>query len=109
MKLEGKSLYPLLAAGTASAFDCTPQAFEKCLPSTASVTFAHSVAAGSTFNIPAGDIAYPTSPTNLDALCAVEVKVVSSNSSAYSFGLFLPEDWNNRFLFVASIHIYELH
>lgn len=85
----------------ASGFDCTPTAFGQHLPENAQVKFTRTVAEGGTFEAPIGDIAYPTSPTNLSALCAAEVKVDLSNTS-YSFGIFLPDDWNNRFLAVGN-------
>ncbi|KAJ9404562.1 hypothetical protein DTO045G8_7635 [Paecilomyces variotii] len=52
--------------------------------------------------VPSSDIGFPTSPTNLPALCALEVKVPSTTNSSYSFGLFLPDDWNGRFLAVGN-------
>lgn len=101
-----KSLFSVLlgvAASTttvvsATTLDCDADAFAPYLPTKASITFATRVANNGTFKVPTGDIAYPTSPTNMQALCAIEVKVESSNSSAYSFGLFLPKEWNKRFL-----------
>ncbi|EMC93577.1 hypothetical protein BAUCODRAFT_245995 [Baudoinia panamericana UAMH 10762] len=85
----------------AAAFNCTPSAFQSILPSNASVAYAYTLAAGSTFNV-GYDIAYPTSPQKLPALCAVQINVTSSPSSAFSFGLFLPVNWNNRFLAVGN-------
>lgn len=101
MKFSEQSLIPLLAAGSASAFNCTPAAFEAVLPENASVVLTRTLPANSTFTVSAGDVAYPTSPTGLNALCAVQVKVQSSNISAYDFGLFLPTEWNERFLYVS--------
>ncbi|KAK6384099.1 hypothetical protein LTR65_009858 [Meristemomyces frigidus] len=103
-------LHPLLplfistATATATSFACTPSAFTAILPPHASVAFTQSLPANSTFQVPAGDIAYPTSPTQLRALCAVQINVTSSASSAFSFGLFLPEpgEWNERFLAVGN-------
>ena len=86
----------------AAAFDCTPAAFKAILPSNATVLLAQSLQDGSTFQVPSGDIAYPVSPTQLRALCAVQINVTSSSSSAFSFGLFLPQDWNERFLAVGN-------
>ncbi|OTA95518.1 hypothetical protein M434DRAFT_20233 [Hypoxylon sp. CO27-5] len=37
-------------------------------------------------------------PTDLPELCAVEVNVTSSELSSYTFALFLPSNWNSRFL-----------
>ena len=89
-------------APLATAFSCTPSAFQAILPSNATVKFARSLEDDSTFHIPAGDIAYPVSPTHLRALCAVQINVTSSPSSAFSFGLFLPDEWNDRFLAVGN-------
>lgn len=105
MKISEALLYPSFAFGAVTAFNCTPSAFQSILPSNASVTFAYALPANSTFVVPSGDIAYPTSPTELDALCAVEVKMQSSNSSAFSFGLFLPTQWNKRYLYVNSVRL----
>ncbi|KAI0128220.1 tannase and feruloyl esterase [Hypoxylon sp. NC0597] len=40
----------------------------------------------------------PLLSTGLPELCAVEVNVTSSESSSYTFALFLPSKWNSRFL-----------
>ncbi|KAI1333623.1 tannase and feruloyl esterase [Xylariaceae sp. FL0016] len=50
----------------------------------------------------ANDIAYPTNATHLPALCVALVNVTSSPTSSYTFGLFLPDDWNSRFLAVGN-------
>ena len=92
------SLTPALFLPFSYAFDCTPSAFQPHLPKDASVAYARTISEGGTFEVPAGDIAYPTSPTGLPALCAIQVNV----SSTYSFGLFLPQEWNNRFLAVGN-------
>lgn len=85
-----------------SAFECKPSAFEAHLPSNARVAYTRDLPYNSTFEVPLSDIAYPISPQGLKALCAVQVNVTSSPTSAFSFGLFLPEDWNNRFLAVGN-------
>ncbi|KAI1124671.1 Tannase/feruloyl esterase [Nemania abortiva] len=46
-----------------------------------------------------GNIGYPTDPTDLPVLCAVILNNVTAN---YRFGMFLPDDWNSRFLTVGS-------
>jgi len=101
MKLLTSTALLALSAG-AVALDCSPSAIAPLLPSNARLAYATPVAQGGTFNVPASDIAYPTSPTNLQSLCAIQVNVTSSNSSAYSFGLFLPQNWNERFLAVGN-------
>ncbi len=50
----------------------------------------------------AADIAYPINATNLTALCAAIVNVTSSATSSFTFGLFLPESWNQRFIAVGN-------
>ena len=102
MKLNRIPLWGPLIAVAATAFECTPSAFQAILPANATVTFARSLSANSTFVVPLGDIAYPKSPTQLQALCAVQIKVPSSPTSAFSLGLFLPQDWNERFLAVGN-------
>ena len=101
MKLSSIPLLVSLAA-SAAAYECSSSAIQAFLPSNATVTFTRTVSANSTFVVPVGDIAYPTSPSQLQALCAVQIKVVSSNISAFSFGLFLPQEWNERFLAVGN-------
>jgi feruloyl esterase len=81
----------------ASAFDRRPSAFNKILGSNSSVVFASLLPENSTFQVPPGDIAFPSSPAGLHALCALEVEAADSNAP-YSFGLFLPKAWNGRFL-----------
>lgn len=93
LPLVGLSLLPI-----AYAFDCTPSAFSAILPANATVVSATKVAQGATFTVPKRDIAYPTAPSKLNAACAVEINVTSSSTSAYGFGIFLPDNWNDRFL-----------
>lgn len=80
-----------------SAFDCTPSAFNKILGSNPSVVFASLLPENSTFQVPPEDIAFPSSPVGLRALCALEI-TVADPKAPYSFGLFLPKSWNGRFL-----------
>ncbi|KAF2859141.1 putative ferulic acid Esterase/Feruloyl esterase [Piedraia hortae CBS 480.64] len=82
--------------------NCSVEAFRAFLPFNTVVNWAHNVAANTTFQVPPGDLPYPVSPTGLRSLCAVEITVPSSSSSAYSFGLFLPNEWNDRFLAVGN-------
>lgn len=89
---------PVLFLPSSFASDCAPTAFQQHLPGNAHVEFTRTISEGGSFEVPTGDIAYPTSPTSLKALCAVEVNVTLSESSSHSFELFLPNDWNSRFL-----------
>ncbi|KXS95140.1 hypothetical protein AC578_5115 [Pseudocercospora eumusae] len=92
----------LLAASVAHAFDCSSQAIQAYLPSNATIESATWVPDNGTFNVSPSNIAYPVSPTGLRALCAIEVCVTSSPTSSFNFGLFLPNDWNRRFLAVGN-------
>ncbi|KAF2638537.1 feruloyl esterase B precursor [Massarina eburnea CBS 473.64] len=84
--------------GAVRALECSPSAFQAALPQNASVNFAYQVKANETFQVPAGDLGYPTSPTGLPSLCAVSIQVQSLGNSTYGFGLYLPDNWNGRFL-----------
>jgi len=46
--------------------------------------------------------AYPILPANLPELCSLTVNVTTSPTSFYRFGLFLPTEWNSRFLAVGN-------
>jgi feruloyl esterase len=81
---------------------CSAEAIQALLPSNAVVEAVEKVTAGAEYGEGAGDVAYPTNPTDLPALCAVTVNVTSSSTSAYRFGLFLPDEWNSRFLAVGN-------
>ncbi|OJD34254.1 ferulic acid esterase feruloyl esterase [Diplodia corticola] len=84
------------------ALDCSTAALQAALPSNATVLSAVPVAGNGTYGQGAADLPYPTNPTNLPALCAVYVNVTSSSSSSFRFGLFLPTEWNDRFLAVGN-------
>ena len=88
--------------GTARAPSCSAPAIQSLLPPGSSVNFAYPLKAGDTFKVPAGDLGYPRNPVGLPALCAVSVQVQSISNSSYGLGLFLPEDWNGRFLAVGN-------
>ncbi|KAI0549020.1 putative ferulic acid Esterase/Feruloyl esterase [Xylaria curta] len=85
-----------------SASDCSALALAQLLPANAKIERVEALEAGSTYGDGPEDLAYPTQPTNLPALCAVTVAVASSATSSYRLGLFLPAEWNNRFLAVGN-------
>jgi feruloyl esterase len=63
----------------------------------ASLNFANWVAANGTF----GDAAPGTNyfnATSLPALCGLSVNIQTPGDTSYNFGLFLPREWNNRFM-----------
>lgn len=88
--------------GAAAATSCSIDALQAALPSDASVLVAQQVASGGTFGEGPADIPYPKNPTNLPGTCAVIVNVTSSPSSSFRFSIFLPTQWNGRFLQVGN-------
>lgn len=81
---------------------CDAATFASLLPATAKVERVEYVSAGSSFGEPGFDLMYPIPPTNLPELCAVIIAVASSLVSVYRFGIFLPAEWNGRFLAVGN-------
>jgi len=92
----------LLGTAQVLNYTCTPSAIQAALPAGASVNFAYPVAANATFDVPASDTGYPDSPPKLPALCAASIQVQSVGNTTFGFGIFLPEDWNGRFLAVGN-------
>lgn len=81
---------------------CDVATFASVLPAAAKVEKVEYVSAGGTFGEPLTDLMYPIPPTNLPELCAVIISVASSPISSYRFGIFLPAEWNRRFLAVGN-------
>jgi feruloyl esterase len=81
--------------------NCNAAFFNHVLPANASTLLTYHVAAGGTFG-QAADIAYPSNATNLPELCAVIINVTSSATSSFTFDLFLPNEWNERFITVGN-------
>ncbi|KAH8160495.1 hypothetical protein CIB48_g7739 [Xylaria polymorpha] len=79
------------------ATSCSLDYFAGILPAGVSVERVQHVTTG--FFVEPGNIGYPTFPTGLPNLCAVIVNNVTAN---YRFGMFLPDDWNSRFLTIGS-------
>lgn len=97
------SAYALLCQGIeAAATACSIEALQAALPADASVLVAEQVASGGSFGEGPADIPYPTNPTNLPETCAVVVNVTTSASSNFRFSVFLPTQWNGRFLQVGN-------
>jgi feruloyl esterase len=81
--------------------NCNNAFFDHVLPAEASTLVTYHVPANGSFG-QAGDIAYPTNATGLPPLCAVIINVTSSATSSYTFGIFLPNEWNERFIAVGN-------
>ncbi|KAI1370924.1 tannase-domain-containing protein [Hypoxylon crocopeplum] len=81
---------------------CDAATFASVLPASAVVERIEYVSAGGTFGEPLTDLMYPIPPTNLPELCAVIIAVASSPVSVYRFGIFLPAEWNGRFLAIGN-------
>jgi feruloyl esterase len=98
------SLVAALPIVTAAPESCSEDFFSSILPKNATLLFAESVKDNATFKVSPGNIAYPTSPTNLPANCALQINVTTSSTSAFSFGLFLPDPktYNDRILGVGN-------
>ncbi|EDU44102.1 feruloyl esterase B precursor [Pyrenophora tritici-repentis Pt-1C-BFP] len=93
---------PLSSLRIAVALDCSSSAIQAALSSDLTVNFASPLKANATFQVPQSDTGYPNSPVGLPALCAVSVQVPSKGNTTFGFGLFLPDDWNGRFLAVGN-------
>lgn len=74
---------------------CTEDYFKGIIPVGVSIEQVQDVTSGSFTQ--SGDLGYPTMPTGLPPLCAV---TVSNDTAGYRFGLFLPNDWNERLLVI---------
>lgn len=89
-------LLVLLYSFRTTAFECARSYFIGILPPNATITSVVSVPAGGSFAAPSPE--FPANDTGLPALCAIKVNVLSSSTSSFNFGLFLPEAWNSRFI-----------
>lgn len=94
-----------LGARDGTELPCDAASFASFLPPEATIENAVSVPEGGSYGEGVTiDAAYPWIPTGLPALCAVTVRVTTSPSSAFRFGLFLPsaDQWKERFLAVGN-------
>ena len=81
------------------ALNCIASTFASVLPSNATLLQAVFVPQGGTFGNGGVNLPFPPgNGTDLGELCAVEVNVTTSTTSSYRFGLFLPTNWNQRYL-----------
>ncbi|KAI1426633.1 Tannase/feruloyl esterase [Xylaria sp. FL1777] len=79
------------------ALNCSLDYFTSIAPAGVQVERVQYVTTG--FFVETGNIGYPTFPTGLPELCAVIMNNVTAN---YRFGMFLPDNWNTRFLAIGS-------
>ncbi|KAE8448975.1 hypothetical protein EG329_008771 [Mollisiaceae sp. DMI_Dod_QoI] len=89
-------LAPLFQGTAGPALECSPSALSSFLPAHATIASAVAVPANGTWFQPSPP--FPNPAVGLPALCAITVNVISSPSSSFNFGLFLPEEWNSRFM-----------
>lgn len=82
----------------ATALECSVRDLASHVPSNAQVVNATHVPANGTYGEGAIDLEFPGLATGLPELCAVTVLVQSSPTSNYRFGLFLPAEWNERYI-----------
>ncbi|KAB5522044.1 Tannase/feruloyl esterase [Coniochaeta sp. 2T2.1] len=81
---------------------CVASKIKCLLPKGATLESVTAVPKGGSFGEGAANIAYPVNPTGLPELCAIIVKVPSSATTSYRFGLFLPSSWEQKFLAVGN-------
>lgn len=100
--MRGTVLASLLASATTAyaLVDCSFEAIQSILPNGVVLGLAAPIEENGTFTVPVGDTGWPTDPINLPKLCAVAVTVSSDVNGTYGFGIFLPDKWNNRTLYV---------
>lgn len=79
------------------AVSCSLNYFTSIVPDGVRVERVQHVTTGSF--VETGNIGYPTFPTGLPELCAVTLNNVTAN---YRFGMFMPDEWNTRFLTIGS-------
>lgn len=89
-------LTPVFQSTAGPALECSPSAISAFLPSHATITNAAPIPANGTWSQPSPP--FPNPATGLPPLCAVTVNVISSPSSSFNFGLFLPDEWNLRLM-----------
>ncbi|KAK5634092.1 hypothetical protein RRF57_009806 [Xylaria bambusicola] len=86
-----------LSLAQRQASNCSIEYFTSIAPAGIHVERVQYVTAG--FFVETGNIGYPTFPTGLPELCAVIINNITAN---YRFGMFLPDEWNSRFLTIGS-------
>lgn len=89
-------------ASTPYARTCSVAALQQFAPSHATVLTAEYVPENESYGQGLADLSYPVNGTFLPEMCAAIVNVTSSPTSSYTFGLYLPLEWENRFMEVGN-------
>ncbi|KAK1718931.1 hypothetical protein BDP67DRAFT_486214 [Colletotrichum lupini] len=73
---------------------CSLESITEVLPPGVSINYVNFVAENGTF----GDKAAVGNATALPQGCTVGVNLISSATSSYNFALYMPTNWNSRFM-----------
>lgn len=96
------SLIVQAVSGVEVRQSCNRSTFEPLLEEGQSIENIDVVNKGGSYGEGDENLGFPKSAAGLPELCAVTVRVISSPKSAYRFGIFLPTEWNSRFLTVGN-------
>lgn len=99
MAMSASSMLLAAAGVTAAASNCSVDVFQTFLNSNgtnAQVVYAEYYPENSTFVNP--NTTFGASPSKLPATCAVQINATTDVGTHFSFGAFLPDKWNDRFL-----------
>ncbi|WYZ43945.1 hypothetical protein EsH8_VII_000381 [Colletotrichum jinshuiense] len=95
------TLAALRQAAATNSTSCTPRLMSYWINANASISIVESVDTDGGF-AEEGNIAFPGNVTNLPSLCAVSFIAKTTTGQEYKFGLFLPDDWNEKILAVGN-------
>lgn len=90
----------LASVGCCHPNDCSRSTFNsllKLIPD-ASLNYVSQVPQNGSFGDAATNIPFPQNATHLPELCAASINVKTPGNTSYNFGVFLPTQWNGRFL-----------
>lgn len=82
--------------------ECSVEALQRFAPSHATVLTAEEVPENGSYGQGLADLSYPIDGTFLPEMCAAIVNVTSSPTSSFTFGLYLPLEWEKRFMQVGN-------
>lgn len=81
---------------------CQKSIFESLLDDRTEIESVDVVEEGAEYGEGEDNLPYPSNPTVLPELCAVIVRVKTSEISSFRFGMFLPTEWNKKMLTVGN-------